>query len=84
MLKVAVGTDGAVVLDMVDTDVVATKELEEEEEEVETDEELPIEVHLLEEARVGLVLKESVTTFVLVFVAAERKEDSKVAEIVLK
>lgn len=84
MLKVAVGTDGAVVLDMVDTDVVATKELEEEEEEVETDEELPIEVHLQEEARVGLVLKESVTTFVLVFVAAERKEDSKVAEIVLK
>ena len=43
---------------------------------------MPIEVHLLEEARVVLVLKESVKTFVLVLVAAERKGDSKVAEIV--
>ena len=84
MLKVAVGTDGAIVLDMVDTDIVAAKELEEKEEEVETDEEMPMEVHTLEEARVVLVLKESAKTFVLVLVAAGRKGDSKVAEIVLR
>ena len=84
MLKVAVGTDRAIVLDIVDTDVVAAKELEEKEEEVETDEEMPMEVHPLEEARVVLVLKESVKTFVLVLEAAGKKGDSKVAEIVLR